>query len=121
MKFFTLDNLSEMISCKVSNGVSEYKFLYDFISVNKDFIIKNCSTFSYEDLWYSEYYYLFCEKCLCCGKTGYDAGLEQMLFKLLESISDKIEINWNIINDLEIKAKKLIWGETDESCDSKGN
>lgn len=108
MKLVTLNDLSEIISYKIPDNVSEYKFVYNFISVNREFILETCSIFSDEDLWYSEYYYIFCEKCLQYRKSGYDAGFEQMVFKLLEAISNEIDIDWDIINNLEIKAKKLI-------------
>lgn len=108
MKFFSLDDLSKITFYKVPDNISEYQFLYNFISVNKDFILENCSTFSYEDLCYSEYYWLLCEKYLRYKKADFDVGLEQMLFKLLETISNEIDIDWNIIKALEIKAKKLI-------------
>lgn len=113
MKFFTLDDLSEIIVYKISDNVSEYQFLYNFISVNKDFILQKCNTFSEEDLWYSEYYWLLCEKYFQFKKSGYDAGMEQMIFNLLETISNNIEIDWSVIKDLDMKAKNKFVNSTD--------
>lgn len=71
---------------------------------DNEFILKNSNEFTVEDLWYSEYYYLMCVKNQNEQNFGYDAGFEQMCFKLLGDIENKIDIYWDIIRNLEEKA-----------------
>lgn len=73
MRIFNSHELSKICTA-MEQGVSENRFLYNFLCENKDFILESSNEFIVEDLWYSEYYYLMC-------------------FKLLETIQNEIDID----------------------------
>lgn len=111
LKIFDLSELLKIATIK-KQKLNNHEFIYSFLSVNKDFILENSNDFTIEELWYSEYYHLVCMKNESEYNFGYDAGFEQMCFKLLEIIQNQIRIDWDIICDLEEKASKN-W---DEEC-----
>lgn len=95
MKLVNKDSLDKIININ-TNEVEE--FMYNFLSINKDFILENTTEFTIDDLWYSEYYWL---SELRKKKNKYDAGMDQQLFELLEMMNINIDIDWNIIEDIE--------------------
>lgn len=119
MRIFDLCELLKICTFR-DQKVSDNEFIYNFLCVNKNFILKNSNEFTVEDLWYSEYYYLMCVKNQNEQNFGYDAGFEQMCFKLLGDIENKIDIDWDIIRNLEEKALlNNSGGEVNESSNSK--
>ncbi|GHH99913.1 hypothetical protein [Neobacillus kokaensis] len=60
------------------------------------------SSFTYEDILYSEYYWFANFKNMYFSKAGYDAGIEQQEFLLMEKLSYELdgEIEWDFIEKL---------------------
>jgi hypothetical protein len=75
-----------------------YLFLEQFSTE----IIEHFS-FTYEDILYSQYYWFVQFKNQYSSKIGYDAGIEQQAFLLLENLSTGLEsdIDWKIIQEIE--------------------
>lgn len=76
---------------------------YLFLEKYADDILTSDIEISIEDLLYSQYFWLTKYKDLYISIVGYDAGLEQQVFKLAEEIDQQIEagIDWNLIEKIE--------------------
>lgn len=73
---------------------------YDFISNNiEDLMLKEDKS----KIMYSKYYWYTKYKQRYFEVVGYDAGIEQEGFKLLEEIENELEdgVDWSIIQEIE--------------------
>lgn len=93
MKLFDLQELKKLCSYQKVQNVSDVQFLYEFLSVQKEYILSLSDKFSDSDLWYSEYYWLWAY----ITELGLqqDAGAQQQLFQLIEQMDWYLEeIDW---------------------------
>ena len=76
---------------------------YLFLEKYADDILASDIEISIEDLLYSQYFWLTKYKDRYISIVGYDAGLEQQVFKLAEEIDQQIEagIDWSIFEKIE--------------------
>lgn len=54
----------------------------------------------HESIFYSQYFWYLKFQAEFMRNHGYDAGIEQGQFKLLESISNFIDLNWDVIEKI---------------------
>ena len=100
MNLFDLKTLNNICSYEKSEGVTDGRLLYEWLCINKDFILSKTDRFSIEDLWLSEYYWLL----ILIIETGLenDVGAQQQLHKLLENMENNTgEINWEQVELME--------------------
>lgn len=101
MNLFNEKELNKIVDAQFKDGNME-EFIYNFISINKEFILEKIAKFTIDDLWYSQYYWLNILKQKYNKKNEYDAGINQQQFKLLEVMMESgISIDWNIIKSIE--------------------
>jgi hypothetical protein len=64
-------------------------------------IISN-SSFTYEEVLYSQYYWFIQFKDQYSAKEGYDGGMEQQAFKLLENLCNELDgnVDWELIESI---------------------
>ncbi|HWO97419.1 MAG TPA: hypothetical protein VNM45_14020 [Bacillus sp. (in: firmicutes)] len=79
---------------------------YLFLQQCAQEIIANFS-FTYEEILYSQYYWFVYFKNHYFSKVGYDAGIDQQAFILMENLSNELdgEIDWELIEDIENQLK----------------
>ena len=105
MNLFTETALRKIVNIKLNKDIEYY--MYKFLEINKDFILENTNEFVIDDLWYSQYYWFSIIKFKHNKKNGYDAGMEQIQFQLIEIMQQNgIDINWNIIEEIDQKLSK---------------
>jgi hypothetical protein len=98
-------NESNIISTEdeeLSKVLKYYLFLKQF----EPAIIAN-STFTYEEILYSQYYWFFTFKEQYSTKVGYDGGMDQQAFLLIKRLCDELEgeVDWGLIEEIENRFK----------------
>jgi hypothetical protein len=98
-------NESNIISTEdeeLSKVLKYYLFLKQFERA----IIAN-STFTYEEILYSQYYWFFTFKKQYSTKVRYDGGMDQQAFLLIERLCDELEgeVDWGLIEEIENRFK----------------
>ncbi|WP_336883615.1 hypothetical protein [Priestia koreensis] len=80
---------------------------YAFLSYHQNDIISKFQ-FSLEQVLYSQYYWFIDFKNSYISNNGYDAGLEQQGFQMLEHISNLLNgnINWVFMESVESQLQK---------------
>lgn len=110
MKIINEIELEEMIELEKDYSVNftdisdkklkKYLMYYDFLSNNIENIISKVDKRS---IIYSKYYWYIKYKQRYFEVIGYDAGIEQEGFKLLQEIENELEdgVDWSIIQEIE--------------------
>lgn len=80
---------------------------YLFLTEYPNSIYSHLDGLNEEDLLYNRYYWFIKFKQKYNSQKGYDAGLEQEAFKLIEEIEQQLEagVNWSIIEQIEKDCK----------------
>lgn len=88
--------------------LSRFKLYYDFINNNEGKLINDISMVDNKSVMYSKYFWHTKFKNRYLDLFGYDAGIEQQSFKLLEECENKLEggVDWEIIEEIEKNIKK---------------
>lgn len=83
--------------------LKKYLAYYDFIRNNENLVLKEDKS----SIMYSKYYWYTKYKQRYFEVVGYDAGIEQEGFKLLEEIENELEdgVDWDIIQGIEENKK----------------
>jgi hypothetical protein len=71
--------------------------------------------FSYKEILYSQYYWFVHYKNQYFSKVGYDGGLDQQAFLLIEHLVNELEgeVDWELIEDIEKSVEtKLLKSES---------
>lgn len=68
-----------------------------------ELITDHFPTISKNDLLYNRYYWFVKYKNEYCAGLGYDAGLEQQVFQLLEELEQELvgQIDWAVIKEID--------------------
>ncbi|WP_335494769.1 hypothetical protein [Neobacillus niacini] len=83
-------------------GLSNVLKYFLFLQQCTEDIIDN-SSFTFEDILYSQYYWFVMFKNQFFSSFGYDGGMNQQAFLLLEKICNEQEgnVDWDVIEDIE--------------------
>lgn len=83
---------------ELSKLLKYYLFLQQFV---QDIITH--SSFTHEEILYSQYYWFVHFKKLYFSKVGYDGGMDQQAYLLMEKLSTELEgnVDWHLIEEIE--------------------
>lgn len=72
-----------------------------FLQQYAEAIIAN-SSFTYEEVLYSQYYWFIQFKYQYSAKEGYDAGMEQQAFQLVENLFNELDgnLDWELVESI---------------------
>ncbi len=97
-----LSNIITVEDEELSKVLNYYLFLKQF----EQEIAANFS-FTYEVILYSQYYWFVYFKNYYFPKFGYDGGMDQQAFILIEILTNELEgeVDWELIEDIEKQLK----------------